>query len=129
MTSRTIRPHRVSLLAGLLCLLSGLGHPIWAAEAHCTPIVESATTVLKRHWTQRGNTTVRIAIPPPGTDQGLFIRVTERGVDVDVQFQGSKGELGRTDNPIERDASQHAFFATAQDIPTEVTIRAKEPGT
>jgi CHAT domain-containing protein len=111
----------------LLFLLSGMHHIGHAANLGCTELAKNATTILERHWIQRGSTTVRIALPPSG-GHDILVRVSELSVDVELEFEGQNEAVGRSDSPIERDASQHAYFP-ADSVPATIVVKAKEPST
>ena len=120
------QPTTRSLACWVLCLLSGIHLTAGAAELRCSEIVENASTAMKRSWIQRGNTSVKITLPP-SEGRDVLIRTEERGVDVELQFQRPQHAAASSDSPFERAAVQYAYF-TAADAPSEMIVKAKEPG-
>src|SRR5580692_8753410 len=85
--------------------------PAHAAAAGCAEVLEGTGKLLERHWVQQGSTTVRIDLPP-ADGRDWLVRVSEQGVDVEIDFEDGQGTvITRTDSPVERSASQHVFLA------------------
>jgi CHAT domain-containing protein len=96
-----------------------------AGEIRCAELLEGSGTVLERHWPQRGATTVQVDLRP-AAGRDLLVRVAEKGIDVDVEFQDAEGAVvGRTDSPVERRASQYAYFPAAG-VATVALVHAKQ---
>ena len=115
------------VLLSVTLLVLQILHPALGSDARCTDILEMSGRVVERHWLQQGETTVRFPLPRiDGRD--LLVRIAERGVDVEVEFQDQNGaEVARTDSPIERDASQHGYWVAGSPFPTSLIVKAKEP--
>jgi CHAT domain-containing protein/tetratricopeptide (TPR) repeat protein len=112
--------------AGAVLLTLGAAQAAHAGEIRCAELLERTGKVLERHWIQTGGTTVRIDLPP-AAGRDLLVRVAEEGVDVDVEFQDANGYVvARTDSPIERRASQYAYFPAAT-LAAVAVMHAKEP--
>jgi CHAT domain-containing protein/tetratricopeptide (TPR) repeat protein len=111
--------------ASVILWALGMAQTVRAGEISCAEMLEGSGKVLERHWTQRGATTVQIDLPPAAGGD-LLVRVAEKGVDVDVEFQDANGNIvGRSDSPVERRASQYAYFPSAG--PAVALVHAKEP--
>jgi CHAT domain-containing protein/tetratricopeptide (TPR) repeat protein len=101
--------------------------PAHAAAASCAEVLEGTGKLLERHWVQQGSTTVRIDLPP-ADGRDWLVRVSEQGVDVEIDFEDGQGTgIIRTDSPVERSASQHVLLAASAPHPTVAVINAKEP--
>ena len=97
-----------------------------AGEIRCADLLEGSGKVFERHWAQRGGTTVQIDLPQ-AAGRDLLVGVAENGVDVAVEFQDANGNaMGRSDSPIERRASQYAYFPAAG-LASVALVHAKEP--
>src|SRR5580658_4170928 len=111
--------------ASVILWALGMAQTVRAGEISCAEMLEGSGKVLERHWTQRGATTVQIDLPPAAGGD-LLVRVAEKGVDVDVEFQDANGNVvGRSDSPVERRASQYAYFPAAGGA--TALVHAKEP--
>jgi CHAT domain-containing protein/tetratricopeptide (TPR) repeat protein len=120
---------RTSTLQALWVALAMLvvAAPATATGIPCAKVLEGSGKVLERHWMQRGSTTVRIDLLPANA-RNLFIRVTEQGIDVEVEIQDRDGVvIARSDSPIERSASQHTYMPASGPLPSVAVVRAKEP--
>jgi hypothetical protein len=78
--------------AGAILMALGTAQAGHAGEIRCAEMLEGSGKVLERHWTQRGATTVQIDLPP-AAGRDLLVRVAEKGVDVDVEFQDANGNV------------------------------------
>jgi CHAT domain-containing protein/tetratricopeptide (TPR) repeat protein len=111
--------------AALLVLAAAL--PAHAQIAGCAEVLERTSKVLERHWVQQGSTTARIDLPP-ADGRDWLVRISEHGIDVEVDFQDEHGVvMTRTDSPVERRASQHVFVPASGPYPTVAVVTAKEP--
>jgi tetratricopeptide (TPR) repeat protein len=118
-----VRPYLGPASAILMAL--GTAQAVHAGEISCAELLEESGKVLERHWTQRGATTVQIDLAP-AAGRDLLVRVAEKGVDVDIEFHDANGNVvGRSDSPVERRASQYAYFPAAG-VATAL-VHAKEP--
>ena len=95
-------------------------------DTGCFAEIRHSGSLTERHWTQKGDTTVRMTLPP-ANGHDLYVRVFEEGVDVEIAFADPNGAAKLSDSPVERYATQQSYFPAGASVPRSLVVRSKEP--
>ncbi len=106
----------------------GAGVPWEAcAAAECLLSPSVVTQVFDRKWRQIGAAPTRVVLPS-ASRRDLLLETIETGVDVEVEVLDVNGKIiSRTDNPVDRAASQMTSLPSSGPVPVVVLVSGKAP--